>query len=293
MLHCLPLPYSSHQGMSRYQIALNPASIPPAQPPTAIPGNILPALPSFSKSSLPPVSQKVMKSLQNKEYVDLNSLLPTSLYDQVTHPHSFNLKFNPTEPGESVMAVSSPALNKVKINNAATWLQAWNIYIRGMIYFHPDLAPSMLSFQESTCNLQRHYLLTSWLGYDTAFRMNIALDKNLSWNRFDECAYDQFVRCPQPDKMSSPNSGLKCYKFSAPGHYANQCPNESYHPQSNFCANHNPSSGSFRPVNVNPSQPCRHFNNQGRCSQPNCNFPHVCNRCRGAHPGTSTCLQQM
>ena len=95
--------------------ALNPTSIPPAQPPTEIPGNILQAFPSSSKSSLPPVSQKVMKSLQNKEYVDLSSLLPTSLYDQVTHPHSFKLKFNPTEPGESVVAVSSPASNKLKL----------------------------------------------------------------------------------------------------------------------------------------------------------------------------------
>ena len=56
--------------------AFNPTSIPPAQPPTEIPGNILQALPSSSKSSLPPVWQNVMKSIQNKEYIDSSSLLP-------------------------------------------------------------------------------------------------------------------------------------------------------------------------------------------------------------------------
>ena len=33
--------------------------------------------------------QKLLKALQNKEFDDLNLLLPTSLYDAVTHPNSF------------------------------------------------------------------------------------------------------------------------------------------------------------------------------------------------------------
>ena len=43
---------------------------------------------SYSKSgaALPPISEKALKAVKNRDYVDLNSLLPNFLYDTVANP---------------------------------------------------------------------------------------------------------------------------------------------------------------------------------------------------------------
>ncbi len=137
--------------------SIPPVTADPTAPVLAItPGNYLSTF-TNNKSFLPAVSRKIMLAFQNKEYIDFNSLLRQALYDIQNQSSSFSLKFDPS----SQELVSSPT-NKSKINSAASWLQAWNIYTKGTLTFFPELALQILYYQEFICNLQRNYPVTSW-----------------------------------------------------------------------------------------------------------------------------------
>ena len=189
---------------------LSPASITtPATPlthtqpaPSLVQGNLSVLLPSISQGSLPPLSAKLMKSIQNKEFIDLNSLLPNALYDNSVNPGRFSFTIDPSD-STSKVSVSPSTQNKQKINNSVSWFEAWNIYIQAMVNFHPELAKDMLAYQESICTFQRTYPVSAWLRYDTAFRMNIGLNKSLSWARLDEYAFTRFLRCATSQQTPS------------------------------------------------------------------------------------------
>ena len=162
------------------------------------------------------------------------------------------------------MAVSSPIQRKPTFSSAATWLQAWNIYIRGMVKFYPEIAPTMHVYQESLCNLQGHYPITSWLRKDTSFRINMALNKHLSWNHFDDKQLTSSFTAPrallQINLLSSrsatnvqPHSQISALMILTALHLT-------------FVTTTPPPSGSLRPVHANFVQPC----------EPKCTFPHVC-----------------
>ena len=221
----------------------------------------------------PPLSEKALKAIKNREYVDLNSLRPHFLYDTVENPSSLSFELNPQKGGEGMFSLSSVRSNKQKINNASSWLEAWNIFIRAMVHFHPELAPELLAYQETICGYQRMYPASSWLKYDTAFRMNLGIDKTLSWARFDEYAYNRFIR-GSGNQTSKPK--LKCFKCSSEDHLANACPNETFRPTLQ---------NSFRSSSVDHQEPklCRHFN-ANKCAYSSCKFAHACFKCKGNHP---------
>ena len=114
-----------------------------------------------SETALLPLSEKALKAIKNMAYVDLNSLRPHFLYDTVENPSSLSFELNPQKDGEGIFSLSSVRSNKQKINNASSWLQAWNIFIRAMVHFHPDLAPELLAYQETICEYQRMYPASS------------------------------------------------------------------------------------------------------------------------------------
>ena len=245
---------------------------------------------SLSSIQLPPLSSNILKSIQNKEYIDFNNLLPASLYDYSANQATLNLQFNPYEMGNNTLALTSMGQKKVKINSVASWLQAWNLFIRAMVFYHPKLAPELLMYQEYICGLQRNYPLTSWLRYDAAFRLSMSQNKNdptVTWSKINDYAFNQFIRCSPHQNTASPKQ--QCFKCFQEGHYANNCPSMNFRPsniqqQQRSLLPDQP----FRPINHMFTIPCRHYNNNNFCKNPQCSFPHRCNRCGGEHPG-STC----
>ena len=198
---------------------------------------------SNTMSDLPPLSNNILKAIQTKEFDDFNALLPTSLYDYTADQPTLNFQINPNDFGNNTVALSSSGNKKVKINSIASWMQAWNLFIRATVFYHPKMAPELLMYQEYMCRLQRSYPLTAWLRYDSAFRLAIAQNKNdpgVSWSKINDYAFNQFIRCAPP--QDSTFKKQLCFKCSQEGHYANNCPNETFRPprsqqQSNFQAN--------------------------------------------------------
>ena len=93
-----------------------------------------------SGTALPPQSDKAFKAIKNREYVDLNSLRPNFLSDTVENPSTLGFELYPQKGSEGMFSHSSACSNKEKINNASSWLKAWNIFIRAMVYVHLELA---------------------------------------------------------------------------------------------------------------------------------------------------------
>ena len=214
-----------------------------------------------SLSLLPPISEKLLSDIKNQLYVDLNSLLPNALFDPA---EGMYLQVHQNSEGANTFSLTPRQAQKRKINNPSSWMEAWNIYIRVMAHFHPELASELLAYQDFICTLQRTYPTQCWLRYDTAFRMNITLDKSLSWNKLNEYAFNKYVRC------QSTSTG-KCYLCSSDNHFANACPNRPFRPKRDT-----------RPPTSN-ANPCRFYNN-ATCSNRTCKFLHTCSSCNGNHP---------
>ena len=85
------------------------------EPPTASPATAVPHaalhqgnIESFFHSplsSLPPLSPKLIKAMKAKEYIDLNTLLPNSLYD-TTANQSYSLQVQPGASGDETVSLT-------------------------------------------------------------------------------------------------------------------------------------------------------------------------------------------
>ena len=111
----------------------NLSAAPSAHISTATPGN----LPFFIYVVITAYVAKILKALQKIEFVELNSLLPTSLYVAVTLPNSFNVKFNPSKTGESVVAVTSPTPNRQKIQQCRDLAAGLQHFLSGVWFNLP------------------------------------------------------------------------------------------------------------------------------------------------------------
>ena len=227
---------------------------------------------SLSSCLLPPISEKPLKEIKNREFVDFNSLLPNALYDGASDLDNLYLKVNPTANGEQQLSFASKNARKRKICDFKSWLEAWNIFIRTMVFYHPDLGPELLAYQECISTFQRRYPVSSWLRYDSAFRMNIAMNKSLSWARHDEYAFNKFIRCPAIESLP------KCYICSAENHLANTCPQKPFRPK----IEPRPTTSSGQSQNA--SMPICRFFNYNTCNNQRCRFAHKCHKCHGNHP---------
>ena len=226
------------------------------------------------QSLLPPVSEKILNDIKHLTFIDFNSLLPNALYAPGANTENLLLELNQSPNGAPLFSFQPAKQQKRKINNAASWMEAWNIYIRAMTHFHPSLISELLVYQDFMCTLQRSYPTQAWLRYDTAFRLHIALDKTMSWSDIDEHAFTKFVRC-----ASFPNK-ISCFTCSSENHLANACPQRSFRPK------REPSPArDARTTTFPQGKTCKFFNSPNfKCAHRDCKYTHKCSLCGGTHP---------
>ena len=88
------------------------------------------------QSLLPPVSEKILNNIKNLLFIDFNSLLPNSLYDLGTNVENLQFEVNQSLNGTPLLSFQLAKQQKRKINNAASWMEAWNVYIHTMVHFY-------------------------------------------------------------------------------------------------------------------------------------------------------------
>ena len=174
------------------------------------------------------MSVKLIKAIKSKDFVHFNELLPSSLYDP-SQLSSFNLQIFPSELGKNKESFPPAKCPTQRISDHSSWLEAWNMFIRASVHFHPYMAQELLAYQETVCTLQWNYPFHTWSKYDIAFRLSIATNKSLSWAmNINEYLFNKYIRCnATPTTVSIPQP--RCFKCSTPGHYGNACPKQTYH----------------------------------------------------------------
>ncbi|XP_055339370.1 uncharacterized protein LOC129588960 [Paramacrobiotus metropolitanus] len=256
-----------------------------------------------SNLCLPTLDNPTLKLLSDRHgFVNLHKLLPInrgveSVSDQPSYVPDNDGKLIPTA------AVS----NRRKIDSFNSWLDAFLLFARYRVYFHPGLALALFAYIDIIRGLSLSRPLLIWLEYDRRFRDKMS-NRDISDNAWfieDSSVIAEVmrtiplnstgpplqkdIRSPPPSVSAKPPYG--CYLCRSPDHYANWCPQRR-----------NPSEASTsaqRPAPVPITQPrdqsatqrvnqpfrpprvavCRDYN-AGRCSNP---CPgrrlHICDEC--------------
>ena len=80
--------------------------------------------------NLPPLPAKIYKRIKNREYVDLNALVPQALYSSKATATTYRVNLGETAVSEGNIALSKePAYDKT-IKSFMSWLEGWNVFIR-------------------------------------------------------------------------------------------------------------------------------------------------------------------
>ena len=219
-------------------------------------------------------------ALHSGPFDEVSSLI--SLSSSHTPPH-----LDPDRRGNSIIQNSSDpsrlSLQQLfqqrrptqQINSLEIWLRAWSRFLRAMVHYFPQKAVQMIAYQDCIIAAAERYHFEGLYSYDRAFRMAIAHNPSIRWDSFDEQLWS--VWCSSQAKPLC----NRCHRF---GHSQAACPAASR------------DSRSFRNGQQTPSQPktkdgrtiCLRFNTS-TCPNPSrCKFAHVCLKCDGDHPQSST-----
>ena len=166
----------------------------------------------------PAVDEKIMTKTLKAEYVDFDTLLPTSIPTtdqqligiQVISEDNFNITTN-----------HKP---KNKITDFPSWMCAWNLFTQATLYNHPHKQHDLFSYQKHFCYLIRRFKLEAWYSYDKAQRKQIASEirvpstsRTATWDKRNEELYNIFL-------MDSSSHLPTCYICKNTGHYSSYCP---------------------------------------------------------------------
>lgn len=245
---------------------------------------------------LPPVSEKILKSIKNGEFIDFSTLLPSLA---LHNPNNIRLEISPdAEHGDQVIAIGRQT-HRPKITNFQSWLTAWNTYVRCMLHFHAHLLSQLLYYQAEMAHLAILYSFSSWVMYDWNFRTRLANKAIARWDH-----YDTELRARHLVVPLSPQSSTKCWRCDQVGHMYANCPlrEPSSSRTTSMSASQSQSPISFsaagemqpfrapqrasqmqRSANIPNSgrfRTCTYFNQERGCINPNCNFIHQCAKCQ-------------
>ena len=113
-----------------------------------------------------PVPAKLVSQILAGKYVDLSKLLPANF--QLKEPEPQLLL-----DGRLVLT-SQPKKPCHRIDNIATWSEAFAIYYLILITYFPHRWKGLTQYQLLIIRTHRHFTRRVWLAYDQAFREHAA-----------------------------------------------------------------------------------------------------------------------
>ena len=146
------------------------------------------AVQSAPQAEHPPLPNKVKQRIIRGKYIDLDTLLPESLYPArhgVSPSPSFTLRLSndpASTDGDVVIAQQKPGTKRT-IRDLTSWMEAWNVYIQVLVHHSPARAPALLAYQRIICDANVRFAPRCWLCYDQRFRAGAAADKTIRWDR--------------------------------------------------------------------------------------------------------------
>ena len=184
---------------------------------------------------------KVVGQVVAGKFTDLGDLLPSTVASAEPEPQ---LLFD----GRLVLT-STPKKPKRRVEDIATWMEAFSVYCLIMISFFPHRSRDLLQYKLLILRTYRQFSGKVWLAYDRAFREHAAAANVVDWSSIN----------------------VQLFNFHAAGASA-RGPNVS-------------SPDSSEPAGASASQILCKSWNKGRCVAPyaSCRYAHHCSSCSGAH----------
>ena len=107
------------------------------------------------------------------------------------------------QDGDSVVVttVTSP---RRRVDSAASWLEAWTTYVAARVNTSPSMAPQLMAYQGLIATAMQRYPLAQVLQYDRSFRLMIAQDPTMRWDRRDVDLYVQAFTSPVAHHATEP-----------------------------------------------------------------------------------------
>ena len=206
--------------------------------------------PQLPASSVPnqDIPASYVKDIQSGEFFDLSKLLPKnlSMYDE---DDNLTLTLDNSAIKVTKKRKSSPS----QITEIEQWTTAFTTYMSVFTCKYPLRAQEFLQYLSLIRYAARVHKGLGWAIYDHKFRQKASLDKSLFWSQIDQHLWlTIFTVSPLALKEEYPlfNNG----------------------PQSNA------SKGDVRGF-------CHQYNGVGVCRRDQCEYQHICNICKGQHPG--------
>ena len=188
-----------------------------------------------------PVPAKVVGHVVAGKFIDLGDLLRSTVVSAEPEPQ---LLFD----GRLVLTFT-PKKPKRRVEDIATWMEAFSVYCLIIISFFPHRSRDLLQYKLLILRTYRQFSGKVWLAYDRAFREHAAAANVVDWSSIN----------------------VQLFNFHAAGASA-RGPNVS-------------SPDSSEPAGASTSQILCKSWNKGRCVAPyaSCRFAHRCSSCSGAH----------
>lgn len=204
---------------------------------------------------LPPVPGKLVKKIQEGQFIEMADLLPERL----------------SSHGESEDQGKATKPKHKAVTSILDWIQCFGIYVAIISHREPHRIKDLLGYQHIIIQAHQEYHGDSWLGYDRRFRQRAATNPSRSWSTIDQTLWSL--------AFSGRGSSRLCSYCFSTSHSSNACElnfgshfsqHSTTHPsRSQFT----PSQGR-RPIcfdwNETPAPGCPH---------PACRFEHSCYYC--------------
>ena len=116
-------------------------------------------------ATLPPISGKLIKRIEQGHFIEMAELLPESL-------------------GQIATDDDQPAPPKPKwrpVSDIVEWLQCFGTYIAIVSRKQPTRVIDLLGYQNLIIQAYQEYRGDRWLGYDRRFRLQVAATPSIRW----------------------------------------------------------------------------------------------------------------
>lgn len=215
---------------------------------------------SLQSLSLP---AKLIKKIQNLEFVDMAELVPESWRHQ----------------DEDRSCCHRRQQRKGPVTDILLWVECFSTMVAVLSAKYPDKTPQLMGYLKSIVKAHRTFKGEGWVTYDSCYRRNAALTKSLDWGQVDFHLYNEtFAGRARPIR--------RCTHCNSEHHTEEDCvlaPDSRYQRDKSFTR-----TPSARPPSA-ANHLCQLFNAKygNKCYFNSCKFAHKCMECRGNHPISS------
>lgn len=215
---------------------------------------------------LPTVPAKLVKKIENGEFVDMAELLRDNIEAERRH------EGRQLQGGETKRP-------RREVPDLLSWVQCSGTYAGVVTRRHPDKTKEMFAYMTMVVREARRCGGSGWREYDTMFRQLAASGEASEWSKLNASIYAVSF-------LAQSIRGKMCPHCLEPDHTADTCalapkraePSANRPPPPNL-----PMARSQGPQPHKRSDQVCFSWNEGRCAYPYCRYRHVCLRCQGEH----------